>query len=269
MESRGQADNPPPPPPPDPPKQNYEADPIVNEGGGAPADIVERPQTELPEGQSPGATLLADHTDSQPVVIDEGGGAPSDLAQGQNNMADAEPVQQLNGAELTSPEHDTKMAAAVADSLSANSGLGTGTWALADQSERRWAMDNANADMRDAMGLSPKPMGYPEDLRGTAVRGESSTEMGVLSNPDLLDRSSPEAAVTNLAHENRHQWQDEVMAGNIDPPEGLSGEALQSARDNYVYPTNAEEYEAYKNNLLETDARAFADEVVAQWKARQ
>ncbi len=87
----------------------------------------------------------------------------------------------------------------------------------------------------------------PGSTMGYSLEGEIGININHLDDP-------AEAADT-IAHELRHHWQQEQA---LDPNSEL-GRAFQDNFDNYIHPED--DFEAYENQLIEADAREFAEQI--------
>lgn len=82
----------------------------------------------------------------------------------------------------------------------------------------------------------------------------------VYYNSDQLHAESPRSAIETLAHEYRHVWQQDVIAGNVEHPLGVEGRMwLAGGAERYSNDSN--DFEDYAWNPLEVDAEQFARQV--------
>lgn len=107
----------------------------------------------------------------------------------------------------------------------------------------------------DELGINPPELVFyysPNEHDGGGFSGEYNLISINMNNFDNL-----ESFIGTIAHEMRHAWQHEMAS----LPEELQtdlGKAFKFNFDNYISPYD--NYEEYRNQLIEVDARTYAED---------
>lgn len=143
--------------------------------------------------------------------------------------------------------------------------LPPGRWRELDEDERRTALEAAERVMHERMSLA----------RATSIAWEDSDDPGLgydertgaIHVPEQhLGAEGVEPILGGLAEEVRHAWQFDVIEGRLQHPLGEPGK--KRLADAYrVY--KADDIVRYTSSELENDAKDFAADVVAGYRARR
>ena len=99
------------------------------------------------------------------------------------------------------------------------------------------------------------------------VYGTSQGDI-VRINNHVLAADSPRDMIETMAHEYRHQWQDQVLEGQLEHPLGWGGLTALTYGD-ISYKSDANWPEKYAANYRELDAEAFARTVYESYADSQ
>lgn len=107
----------------------------------------------------------------------------------------------------------------------------------------------------DELGIYPPELSFyysPNEYDGGGFSGEYN-----IISLNMRNIDNPESLLGTLAHEMRHAWQHE-RACLPDELQTDLDRALKFNFDNYISPYD--NYEGYRNQLIEVDARTYAED---------
>jgi len=239
------------------------------------------------------ATRTAEKVDSsvRPIVLERRFADPSDAAADSQLSPEArekplvfDDLQMCYGRDadaaadrmLSSQFTDDRRLEAAVRKLEAIDILKPERWSAAESHERQLALREANRVLADTLGQSSSEVTFEKmnsplephirrDGNWPGFHG-SGDPYSIQLNEDFLasDKSAhPRDALNALCHEYRHVYQGYVLANDgRGAPESVAEVSswLRNSRDGaYVAPEK--NFRAYQNQPVETDSRAFADEI--------
>ena len=139
------------------------------------------------------------------------------------------------------------------------------TWRAAKGNgpERERLARKLHDELRSMWGLRSAPVSF-EQLPGR-LRGGFNPETGTLRVAQrLLGEDDPVEVLQTLAHENRHDVQARILAGELPHPVGgESGDAEMQKWREAINDYRTADFVAYRYNAIEVDAREVAAGVVS------
>ena len=128
-------------------------------------------------------------------------------------------------------------------------------WEVADEQQRDQAARDFGLELAKGLDLAPiAPIldaNMPPRQLGLS-RGDQ-----VYVNRSLIENPDPSEIIQTLAHEYRHQWQDQVVKGRLEHPGGAD-DFFKLVSGDITYASDHERDSKYVWNRSEVDAESFA-----------
>jgi len=145
-------------------------------------------------------------------------------------------------------------------------------WSQLDEYQRRVALDLAGRELSEAYHHPKPPVMISDQGDETTLGVYDDSDYGIFmnrageANNEKLLGDDPELALRTYAHEWRHsyqweqatRWEKPQFMRLIDDPD----QAMQWSENIRNYKEPDEDYDAYRNQSVERDARNFADKLV-------
>lgn len=131
-------------------------------------------------------------------------------------------------------------------------------WENADINSRLKMLDNAHNRIREEYELPQHDVSYPADIDSDIYGLYDLATGDIMVNSRVLKMADPSEAIKTLAHENFHDYQQQVMDRHLADP------YAQSRVDDWIKGAvdyDPDDFTAYMQNPLEADAYAVEEEV--------
>lgn len=141
-------------------------------------------------------------------------------------------------------------------------------WEGSDRAGRAEMLGDVQGSVCRGLDTDATQLSIDEDLQPNQDGWSNSDTGEVGINHRLLDEADPTETIKTIAHEYRHNWQQEVIRGEIEHPLGPEAreELIEADRN---YERDREDLVSYMNNPLEKDAEAVAELFVRAYQRRR
>ena len=133
--------------------------------------------------------------------------------------------------------------------------LSTKEWRDANLEQRRQVAREFDRVIALRLGTQTPPVEFDHQMDD--LGGFDPATRRITLRADLLESDDPTQLVMTLAHEQRHGWQQQVIDGHLDHPDGPSAaERLRAGEATYA--RDQRNFRRYIRNELERDGEKFA-----------